>query len=75
MGNNPRQNFIECLSIDQARLHILFLSCTRYVVEKHGGIMETDPETYNAIASIPESNKEACLEELETMFGPNNLLI
>jgi hypothetical protein len=49
---------------EQARLHVLMLCVTRFVVEKHGGAMETDPATHTAYIRIPASQKAACFEEL-----------
>jgi len=49
---------------EQARLHVLMLCVTRFVVEKHGGAMETDPATHTAFIRIPASKKSACFEEL-----------
>jgi hypothetical protein len=49
---------------EQARLHVLMLCVTRFVVEKHGGAMETDPATHTAYIRIPASKKSACFEEL-----------
>jgi hypothetical protein len=73
MGYECYKSTPEIPATDEARLHVLFLCCTRYVVEKHGGVMETDPDTYNAYVSIPESNKVACLDELEMLFGCDGL--
>jgi len=53
---------------DEARLHVLFLCVVRSIVEKHGGSMETDPETYNAQISVPTNVKDVCFDELETLF-------
>lgn len=53
---------------DEARLHVLFLCVVRTVVEKYGGTMKTDPETYNAQISIPTNNKTHCFDELEAIF-------
>jgi len=56
-------------STEQARLHVLLLCVTRFVVEKHGGAMETDPATHTAYIRIPASKKTACFEELGEMLG------
>jgi hypothetical protein len=56
---------------DEARLHMLFLCVVRTIVEKHGGTMETDPETYDAQISIPRGNETMCFDELERLFPGN----
>jgi len=53
---------------DEARLHVLFLCVVRTIVEKHGGTMETDPETYDAQISIPKGSETMCFDELERLF-------
>ena len=58
---------------DEARLHVLFLCVVRSIVEKHGGSMETDPETYNAQISVPTNAKDVCFDELETLFTCDRL--
>lgn len=59
-------------TIDKARLHVLFLCLVRFVVEKHGGTMETDPATHNAHVRIPERDRVACFEELGELLGPGS---
>jgi hypothetical protein len=54
---------------EDARLHVLFLCLIRFVVEKHGGTMETDPVTHNASISIPQSKKAVCCQELTELLG------
>ncbi|MBW2108359.1 MAG: hypothetical protein JRI36_06825 [Deltaproteobacteria bacterium] len=54
---------------DEARFHVLFLCMVRSVVEKYGVTMKTDPETYNALISIPTSKKDLCFDELEALFS------
>jgi len=49
------------------RLHILFVSCIRFTVEKHGGIMETDPNVRIATIKIPKDCTIACFEELKEL--------
>ena len=58
---------------DEARLHVLFLCVVRSIVEKYGGSMETDPETYNAHISVPTEKKDICFNELETLFTCDKL--
>jgi hypothetical protein len=53
---------------DEARLHVLFLCIVRTIVEKHGGTMETDPETYDAHITIPKGRETICFDELERLF-------
>jgi hypothetical protein len=52
---------------EKVRLHILFMCCIRFVVEKHGGAMETDPETLVACMKLPESHTAACFQELKEL--------
>jgi hypothetical protein len=54
---------------DEVKLHILFLSCVRFVVEKHGGTMATDPHSLDAQLDIPENTKDACFEELGELLN------
>jgi len=54
---------------DEVKLHILFLSCVRFVVEKHGGTMATDPPSLDAQLDIPENTKDACFEELGELLN------
>jgi hypothetical protein len=53
---------------EEARLHVLFLCVVRTIVEKHGGTMETDPDTYDAQISIPKGSETVCFHELERLF-------
>jgi hypothetical protein len=53
---------------DEARLHVLFLCAVRTIVEKHGGTMETDPETCDAQIHIPKGSETLCFDELEKLF-------
>ena len=56
------------LSADEkVRLHILYLSCIRFVVEKYGGLMETDADMRIASISIPKRYTAACFEELKAL--------
>lgn len=52
---------------EKVRLHILFMCCIRFVVEKHGGVMQTDPETLVACMKIPQSHTAACFQELKEL--------
>jgi hypothetical protein len=72
MQNDPIWNITGLSSTDEVRLHIFFLSCVRHIVEKYGGTMETNPETYDACLDIPESCQYDCLEELENLFACGN---
>lgn len=54
---------------EEARLYVLLLCCIRFVVEKHGGTMETDPVTHNANVSIPRNKKAVCCQELRVLLG------
>jgi hypothetical protein len=60
---------------DEVKLHILFLSCVRFVVEKHGGTMATDPNTMDAQLNIPEDVKDACFEELGKLLDGSCLAV
>jgi hypothetical protein len=44
-------------SIEKARFHFLNLCFVRFVVEKHGGTMETDPATQTAYIRAPQSKR------------------
>ncbi len=52
---------------EKVRLHILYLCCIRFVVEKYGGSMETDPKVRVACIKIPHREKAACLKELKEL--------
>lgn len=52
---------------EKVRLHILYMACIRFVVEKHGGNMETDPGIRIASIKIPRSKRIACMEELRAL--------
>ncbi len=64
MRYTSQANQPEMPPTEQARLHVLMLCVTRFVVEKHGGAMETDPATHTAYIRIPASQKAACFQEL-----------
>jgi hypothetical protein len=57
-------------TIERARLHVLSLCFIRFVVEKHGGSMETDQATHDACIKIPQRVRAACFEELGELLGP-----
>jgi hypothetical protein len=67
MMNKDFWNIAWLTTTEKVRLHILYLCCIRFVVEKHGGSMETDPKIRVACIKIPQSEKAACLEELEEL--------
>ncbi len=59
---------ITCLSTtEKVRLHILYMSCIRFIVEKHGGTMETDRSTCLASIKIPKAHTAACFYELKRL--------
>lgn len=64
MKYKNHSNKPEMSPTEQARLHVLMLCVTRFVVEKHGGAMETDPATHTAYIRIPASKKAVCFQEL-----------
>lgn len=51
--------------IEKARFHFLNLCFVRFVVEKHGGTMETDPATYTAYIRIPQNKRAVCTHAVE----------
>jgi hypothetical protein len=56
------------LSTDEkVRLHILYLSCIRFVVAKYGGVMETDADMRIASIRIPKRYTAACFDELKAL--------
>lgn len=56
---------IPSLSTDEkVRLHVLYISCIRSIVEKYGGIMETDPGIRIASIKLPKTRTVACFREL-----------
>ena len=59
-------------NIEKARLHVLFLCFVRFVVEKHGGTMDTDPETHDASIRIPPRHRDACFKELGKLMGSSS---
>lgn len=66
-------------SIEKARFHFLNLCFVRFVVEKHGGIMETDPATLTAYISVPQSKSAVCAhvvgEQMKTISNSMSDLI
>ncbi len=52
---------------EKVRLHILYISCIRFVVEKYGGVMDTDCDIRIASIKIPKGYTAACFQELEAM--------
>jgi hypothetical protein len=52
---------------EKAGIHVLYLSCIRFVIEKHGGSMETDRGVRIASIRIPKGYTAACLEELHEL--------
>ena len=54
-------------STEKVRLHILFVSCIRFTVEKYGGVMETDSSVRIATIKIPKNFTAACFRELEDL--------
>jgi hypothetical protein len=69
MKYKNHSNKPEMSPTEQARLHVLMLCVTRFVVEKHGGAMETDPATHTAYIRIPASKKAVCFQELGEVLG------
>lgn len=67
--NMPRLSAIE-----KARLHVLLLCLVRFVVEKHGGTVETDAGTHDALITIQQKDKADCVEELTRQLGPGTPL-
>ncbi len=59
-------------NIEKARLHVLFLCFVRFVVERHGGTMETDPETHDASIRIPPRYRDACFKELGELMDSSS---
>ena len=56
------------LSTDEkVSLHILYLSCIRFVVNKYGGVMETDTDMRIASIKIPKRYTAACFKELKAL--------
>ncbi len=62
-------------AMEDVKLHILFLSCVRFVVEKHGGTMSTDPNSLDAQLDIPENTKDASFEELGELLKGSCLAV
>lgn len=58
--NTPRVS-----SIEKARFHFLNLCVVRFIVEKHGGTMETDPATHTAYIRVPQSKSAVCAHVVE----------
>ncbi|MCK4727842.1 MAG: hypothetical protein KAT27_02875 [Desulfobacterales bacterium] len=58
-------NTLKISSIEKARLHFVFLCFVRFVVEKHGGTMQTDPATHNAYIRVPQSKNAVCAHIVE----------
>ena len=52
---------------EKAGIHVLYLSCIRFVVGKYGGSMETDGDMRIASIRIPKGYTAACLEELQQL--------
>jgi len=73
MHNDYCKAVQEIPATDGARFHVLFLCVVRTIVEKHGGTMKTDPDTYDAHISIPKGNETICFDELEMLFTNDGL--
>ena len=56
-------------SIEKARFHFLNLCVVRFVVEKHGGTMETDPATQTAYIRVPQSKRAVCAHVVEEQIN------
>ena len=56
-------------SIEKARFHFLNLCVVRFVVEKHGGTMETDPATQTAYVKVPQSKGTVCAHVVEQQMN------
>ena len=56
-------------SIEKARFHFLNLCVVRFVVEKHGGTMETDPATQTAYIRAPQSKGAVCAHVVEEQMN------
>jgi len=52
---------------EKAGLHVLSLSCIRFIVEKYGGSMKTDADMRIASIKIPKGQTAACFEELKKL--------
>lgn len=52
---------------EKVRVHILFVCCIRFTVEKYGGVMETDANARIATIKIPKNHTAACFEELKEL--------
>jgi hypothetical protein len=52
---------------EKVRIHILYLSCIRFVVGKHGGSMQTDKKMQIASIKIPKSITAVCYDELQQL--------
>jgi len=52
---------------EKAGIHVLYLSCIRFVVGKYGGSMETDGDMRIASIKIPKGHTAACVEELKKL--------
>jgi hypothetical protein len=73
MFHNSAASVAELPATDESRFHVLFLCVVRTIVEKHGGTMKTDPETYDAHITIPKNSETNCFDELETLFTADEL--
>jgi hypothetical protein len=52
---------------EKAQIHVLFISCIRFTVEKYGGVMETDSKVRIATIKIPKDHTSACFQELKLL--------
>jgi hypothetical protein len=52
---------------EKAQIHVLFISCIRFTVEKYGGVMETDSNVRIATIKIPKDHTSACFQELKLL--------
>ncbi|KPK28869.1 MAG: hypothetical protein AMK69_08230 [Nitrospira bacterium SG8_3] len=48
----------------ESKRHALALSLIGSIVHKHGGTVQTDPETHSISIDVPNDEKLACAEEL-----------
>ena len=55
---------------EESKRFALHSSLIRFIVEKHGGTVETHPVSGTLRLRIPNTERDACVKELQQVVGP-----